>query len=98
MSSQQTQPVESDGNGPVSSTAAAAHPIMFWVLTGLALLIFAPCVLVPLWFEKEQLRAYEQSLTVYCLPTWKPRLLEAEHAPRPSSTIPRSTSVSYVAS
>ena len=42
--------------------AAAAHPIMFWVLTGLALLIFAPCVLVPLWFEKEQMRAYENSL------------------------------------
>jgi len=35
---------------------------MFWVLTGLALLIFAPCVLVPLWVEKEQMRVHERAL------------------------------------
>jgi len=35
---------------------------MFWVLTVLALLIFAPSVLVPLWLEKEQLGEYERSL------------------------------------
>jgi len=38
---------------------------MFWVLTGLALLIFAPCVLVPLWAEKEQLHTYERSLAIW---------------------------------
>jgi len=45
-----------------SSAGSAAHPIMFWVLTVLALLIFAPSVLVPLWLEKEQLGEYERSL------------------------------------
>jgi len=39
-----------------------AHPIMFWVLTSMALAIFAPCVLVPIWIEGKQLRTYEQSL------------------------------------
>ncbi|HSW45671.1 MAG TPA: hypothetical protein VLM89_08875 [Phycisphaerae bacterium] len=47
---------------PAPPVASAAHPIMFWVLTGLALAIFAPCVLVPLWVEKEQLREYERCL------------------------------------
>ena len=39
-----------------------AHPIMFWVLTSLALVVFAPCVLMPIWVEGEHLRAYERSL------------------------------------
>jgi len=43
-------------------TGRPAHPIMFWVLTSLALAIFAPCVLVPTWIEGEHLRACEQSL------------------------------------
>ncbi len=47
---------------PESGTSRAAHPIMFGVLTGLALLIFAPCVLVPLWLEGEQLREHEAAL------------------------------------
>jgi hypothetical protein len=63
MSDQQAQRMGTGGGGPGSPAYVAAHPIMFWVLTGLALLIFAPCVLVPLWFEKEQMRAYEASLT-----------------------------------
>jgi len=53
------------GPGRASVTGSAAHPIMFWVLTGLALLIFAPCVLVPLWAEKEQLHTYERSLAIW---------------------------------
>ena len=48
-----------------SQPAAAGrpgHPIMFGVLTSMALAIFAPCVLVPIWVEGEQLRAYERTL------------------------------------
>lgn len=62
MSDQQAQVTGTGARGTDAPASAAAHPIMFWVLTGLALLIFAPCVLVPLWFEKEQMRAYELSL------------------------------------
>ncbi len=47
---------------PDAGVARAAHPIMFGVLTGLALLVFAPCVLVPLWLEGEQLREHEAVL------------------------------------
>ncbi len=62
MSDQQAQVTGTGERGTDTPASAAAHPIMFCVLTGLALLIFAPCVLVPLWFEKEQMRAYELSL------------------------------------
>ncbi len=41
---------------------AAAHPIMFWVLTGLALAIFVPCTLVPVILEGEQLSSYARIL------------------------------------
>ncbi len=62
MSQEQAQASGPGNGGTVSPAASAAHPIMFWVLTGLALLIFAPCVLVPLWVEKEQMRAHERAL------------------------------------
>lgn len=39
-----------------------AHPIMFWVLTGLALAIFTPCVLVPMWMDTEMLREEERAM------------------------------------
>ncbi len=37
----------------------AAHTILFWVLTTLALALFAPCVLVPIVYEVEEAREYE---------------------------------------
>ena len=40
----------------------AGHIVMFWVLIGMAVTIFAPCVLVPVWIEAEEIRAYERSL------------------------------------
>ena len=40
----------------------AGHIVMFWVLIGIAATIFAPCVLVPVWIEAQEVRAYEQSL------------------------------------
>ena len=36
------------------SPAPVTHPIMFWFLTGLSLVLFAPCVLLPVWVETEQ--------------------------------------------
>lgn len=39
-----------------------AHPIMFWVLTGLALAIFVPCVLVPMVIDTELLRQEERAM------------------------------------
>ena len=41
--------------------ASAAHPIMFWVLTLLALGVFAPCVLAPILIESQEIRAYERA-------------------------------------
>ena len=32
----------------------AGHVVMFWVLIGMAVTIFAPCVLVPVWIEAEE--------------------------------------------
>jgi len=31
------------------------HAVMFWVLVGMAVLVFAPCVLVPIWMQTEEL-------------------------------------------
>jgi len=45
-----------------AETPRAVHPIMFGVLTAMAMAIFAPCVLVPIWIESEDLRDYERSL------------------------------------
>jgi len=42
--------------------AAAQHCIMFWVLTVLALAVFAPCVLAPIYVETEQILQAEQEL------------------------------------
>lgn len=42
--------------------SSAAHPIMFWVLTGLALAIFVPCTLVPVVLEGEKLAAHARLL------------------------------------
>src|SRR5690606_3437444 len=47
---------------PTSAAAMAAHVIMFWVLTGMALAVFAPCVLVPIWQELEGVRAYRDEM------------------------------------
>jgi hypothetical protein len=44
---------------PPSVSGTAAHPIMFWVLTTLALAVFTPCVLVPIVVESQEIRAYE---------------------------------------
>jgi hypothetical protein len=33
---------------------------MFWVLAGMALAVFAPCVLVPVWIETEQILEHER--------------------------------------
>jgi hypothetical protein len=46
----------------LSEAGAAAHPIMFWVLTTLAFAVFAPCVLVPIWIEVEQAAQYEAGM------------------------------------
>ncbi len=35
---------------------------MFWVLTAMALAFFAPCVLVPIWQEVEQVREYRREM------------------------------------
>jgi hypothetical protein len=40
----------------------AQHCIMFWVLTVLALAVFAPCVLAPIYAETEQILETERGL------------------------------------
>jgi len=52
----------SDTKVPVDASASAAHPIMFWVLTALALAIFIPCTVVPIGVESDRLRLQEQRL------------------------------------
>lgn len=50
-----------DGH-PSTGAITAGHTIMFWVLIGLAILAFTPCVLVPIYLEKEQVREHERIL------------------------------------
>ena len=44
-----------------SSNAAppAGHSVMWWVLTSLAVLVFAPCVLLPVWQQTQEIKRYE---------------------------------------
>lgn len=49
------------GDAPAGS-AIAQHCIMFWVLTVLAMAVFAPCVLAPIYVETEQILATERQL------------------------------------
>lgn len=52
------------GGGRAESPGAviAQHCIMFWVLTVLAIAVFAPCVLAPIYAETEQIMETEQKL------------------------------------
>ncbi|MGQ9649579.1 MAG: hypothetical protein ACUVXJ_05685 [Phycisphaerae bacterium] len=52
------------GGGRAESHGAvvAQHCIMFWVLTVLAIAVFAPCVLAPIYAETEQIMETEQKL------------------------------------
>ncbi len=51
-------PMNSETPRPV---APAAHAIMFWWLTFLAMAVFAPCVLVPIWGKTEDIIEHERS-------------------------------------
>ena len=42
--------------------ANIAHPIMFWLLTIMALAVFAPCVLAPAWVEVQEVRGFEREM------------------------------------
>jgi hypothetical protein len=46
----------------VTGAGNAGHVIMFWVLTVMALAVFAPCVLVPIWIETQEVKAYERAV------------------------------------
>lgn len=48
-----------------SPLASAAHTIMFWLLSAMALAVFAPCVLVPVWADVEEARAYENEMAQF---------------------------------
>jgi hypothetical protein len=53
----------SERRGLVDSGPAGApggHAVMFWVLVGMAVLVFAPCVLVPIWMQTEELMQAER--------------------------------------
>lgn len=41
---------------------AAQHAIMFWVLAGLALAVFAPAVLLPVWLERAEVYRQERAM------------------------------------
>ncbi|UCD27531.1 MAG: hypothetical protein JSV03_10470 [Planctomycetota bacterium] len=38
------------------SIESATHVVMFWLLTLMAVALFVPCVLVPIWVENEAVR------------------------------------------
>ncbi len=46
----------------IAGAVAAQHCIMFWVLTVLAMIVFAPCVLAPIYAETEQIMETERQL------------------------------------
>jgi cell division protein FtsB len=39
----------------VPSSDFGAHVVMFWLLIAMAAIVFAPCILVPIWLETENL-------------------------------------------
>ncbi len=47
---------------PPTAGVAVQHAIMFWVLSGLALLVFAPGVLLPVWLERQEVCRQEQAM------------------------------------
>ena len=65
---QAAPPVEGSAQsaGRTDETAAGAtaaqHCIMFWLLTVLAMVVFAPCVLAPIYAETEQILETERQL------------------------------------
>ncbi len=61
VSSSPPRPLSHSPTLPLS-TSSAAHTIMFWVLSGMAVAVFAPCVLVPIWVEVEGVREYERAM------------------------------------
>ena len=40
---------------PSPSRSNAEHAIMFWVLMTISMAVFAPCVLLPIWYQTEQI-------------------------------------------
>ncbi|NLE59148.1 MAG: hypothetical protein GX616_12365 [Planctomycetes bacterium] len=63
----QAAPSREGNASPVDQTDSPAaivaqHCIMFWVLTVLAMVVFAPCVLAPIYAETEQIMETEQKL------------------------------------
>ncbi|MHC4797399.1 MAG: hypothetical protein ACYTF1_12215 [Planctomycetota bacterium] len=40
------------------------HTLMFWFLTLMSVLLFIPCVLVPVWIDGESIREHERALSV----------------------------------
>jgi len=43
-------------------TDRAAHAIMFWFLCSMAVIIFVPCVLVPVWVETDAVLNHERAV------------------------------------
>ncbi len=48
-----------------ASSHYGAHLVMFWVLVGMAAIVFAPCVLIPIWLETEALVRTEASIAAH---------------------------------
>jgi hypothetical protein len=61
-----SRPITADED-TAAGAVSAQHCIMFWVLTVVAMIVFAPCVLMPIWAETEQIiqgqRKMEQLVT-----------------------------------
>ncbi|NLX12401.1 MAG: hypothetical protein GXY44_01940 [Phycisphaerales bacterium] len=51
-----------EGRSRPAAGAAAQHAIMFWVLTGLALAVFVPAVILPVWLEREEICRQERAM------------------------------------
>lgn len=43
-------------------SAFGAHVVMFWVLIGLAAMVFTPCILIPIWLESVELMRTEAQI------------------------------------
>lgn len=56
--------LQESGPEGVSVTGMAAHVIMFWILTGMALVVFAPCVLFPVYQDVEEAREYRHQMAL----------------------------------
>jgi len=54
----------STSTGAITAADAGSHLVMFWLLVGMAAMVFAPCVIIPIWSDTEELVRQEYDAAI----------------------------------